>query len=221
MHRGYSGGVRLLLDLDNTLVDRDGAFTRWAEEFVSSMGGDRDDVDWLVAQDMGGYRARAELAVDIIDRFGCTQSPESLVSAMRDGVVTHTRCYGNVLSELRLLKNAGAALVIVTNGNTVQQKRKITASGLDTLIDAALISEEVGAKKPDRLIFESALRYGSGTAVPWMVGDHPIADMSGARAAGISTAWVSHSRPWSPTWTPDITETTPSEVLAAVRRARF
>lgn len=43
-------GVPLLLvDLDNTLIDRAGAFARWAEEFSSARGSTVGDAQWLVA----------------------------------------------------------------------------------------------------------------------------------------------------------------------------
>lgn len=38
----------VLLDLDNTLVDRDAAFLRWADDAVASWGGDAVDAAWLV-----------------------------------------------------------------------------------------------------------------------------------------------------------------------------
>jgi hypothetical protein len=39
----------LLVDLDNTLIDRVGAVDRWAREFASARGGDAGDAKWLVA----------------------------------------------------------------------------------------------------------------------------------------------------------------------------
>lgn len=210
----YAVSVRILLDLDNTLVDRDGAFYGWAEEFVASISGDHSDVDWLCERDNHGYRPRAEIAAGINDRFGYIRSTGALVSEMRDGVATRTQCYDGVLAELRRLKDTGAVLVIVTNGGVEQQKRKIVTSGLTPYVDAAIISEGVGAKKPDRRIFEEALRGDPGETTPWMVGDHPVTDMAGARAAGLCTAWISHSSSWSEAWTPDIIR---SSTTAALR----
>lgn len=160
-------GVHILLDVDNTLVDRDGAFRGWAEEFVASISGDRSDVDWLLERDDRGYRPRSEVAAGITDRFGRVRSTDALVSEMRDGVATRTRCYDGVLTELRRLKDAGAVLVIVTNGSAERQRRKIMTSGLAPLVDAAIISEEIGAKKPDRRIFDEALRGDPGITTPW------------------------------------------------------
>ena len=39
----------LLVDLDNTLIDRAGAVGRWAREFASARGGSEADAEWLAA----------------------------------------------------------------------------------------------------------------------------------------------------------------------------
>jgi hypothetical protein len=52
----------VMLDLDNTLIDRDGAFRRWAESFVTSCRGTVSDVAWVVDADRDGYEARERLA---------------------------------------------------------------------------------------------------------------------------------------------------------------
>ena len=41
----------LLLDLDNTLVDRAFAYQRWARRYAASLGGNEEDVSWLIAED--------------------------------------------------------------------------------------------------------------------------------------------------------------------------
>jgi hypothetical protein len=52
----------LLVDLDNTLIDRAGAFARWAREFTSARGGSAADAAWLVAADRDGLEPRERLA---------------------------------------------------------------------------------------------------------------------------------------------------------------
>jgi putative hydrolase of the HAD superfamily len=44
----------LLVDLDDTLIDRNGAFTRWAKAFTTT----QEDAEWLIAADRGGYEDR-------------------------------------------------------------------------------------------------------------------------------------------------------------------
>lgn len=67
----------LLIDLDNTLVDRRLAFGLWAQAFIAEVGGTDADTAWLLAEDRDGYRPREALARAILDRFpmglGCDE----------------------------------------------------------------------------------------------------------------------------------------------------
>lgn len=57
-------------------------------------------------------------------------------------------------------------------------------------MDVILISEREGMRKPEPEIFARALR---ALHVPaddaWFVGDHPVVDVAGAAAAGLSAIW--------------------------------
>jgi putative hydrolase of the HAD superfamily len=69
--------------------------------------------------------------------------------------------------------------------------RVIAAAGLAPHLDAVVISEEVGVRKPRREIFEATLaRLGVAPAEALHVGDNLEADVSGAAALGMPTAWV-------------------------------
>src|SRR5689334_11410891 len=73
--RGLCKGRNVMLrlacfDLDNTLIDRDGGFARWARWWVGRAGLGVDAVEWLVAEDNGGFRARPELFAAFEERFG-------------------------------------------------------------------------------------------------------------------------------------------------------
>jgi FMN phosphatase YigB (HAD superfamily) len=60
-------GVPLLLvDLDNTLIDRSAAFARWARGLTAAQGRSAADVRWLVAADRDGLESRERLAAMII-----------------------------------------------------------------------------------------------------------------------------------------------------------
>ena len=90
--------MRLLIDLDDTLVDRDGAFRRWAEQAVADAGGDADDLTWLLEADAHGYTPRARLAAGLRDRLGLGTGIDELVDRLltehvehvgRDGHISH------------------------------------------------------------------------------------------------------------------------------------
>jgi putative hydrolase of the HAD superfamily len=79
---------------------------------------------------------------------------------------------------------------ILTNGSPRVQWRKVAALGLHALVDAVVLAEEHGARagKPDPGAFAAVLRrLGVGPDRAVCVGDNPLADVAGARAAGMFT----------------------------------
>lgn len=206
----------VLLDLDGTLVDRQRAFEDWARSFTGGIGAGAGDLGWLVEADRGGYRPRAELAAEIVRRLRPDESTEEIQEHLQLGVVEGISCYPGIPEALRELRRIGADLVLVTNGTVVQQAAKLERTGLGALLDRVVISEEAGMKKPDPRIFALAVDGLEQRAETWMIGDHPTADIEGGRAAGFSTGWVSHGRPWPHPWGPTLTAPTTQELLGAL-----
>ena len=62
-----------------------------------------------------------------------------------------------MIDTLHHLRNAGVRLGIVTNGAAVVQQAKIEQLGLSALVDAVLISEREGVRKPNPEIFYRAV----------------------------------------------------------------
>lgn len=69
----------LLVDLDNTLVDRASAFSLWATDFVRSLGRSDSEAAWLIAADRDGYEPRESLARAIKQRFETDLGVDALV----------------------------------------------------------------------------------------------------------------------------------------------
>jgi len=79
-------------------------------------------------------------------------------------------------------------VVLLTNGITVIQKQRMTLSPIRNWISGMVISQEVGASKPDPKIFEIALN-GLSPKDALMVGDSIPSDVRGANHAGIDVCW--------------------------------
>ena len=156
----------------------------------------------MVRADANGYTPRARLAELVIDRLNPRASFDDLVAQL---LYEHVECYPGVVPRLEALVAAGESLVIVTNGESRQQRMKIRRTGLDNIVAGSVISGELGVKKPDARIFAAAREIAGGDGIVWMVGDHVEADIAGARTAGLATAWVSHGRSWPHPWTPTLT----------------
>ena len=152
---------------------------------------DPDAVDWLVAHDNGGVTPRPELFAGLRLRFGPTASVEELVDAYDQEHPSFTWVEQPVLDGLASLRTAGWRVAVVTNGNVVQQSRKLEHTGIAEAVDYCCISQAAGVRKPDRRIFEIvADRTGVALEDGWMVGDHPSYDIAGGINAGLNTIRV-------------------------------
>jgi len=112
-----------------------------------------------------------------------------------------------------------ATVVVVTNNEVAEQEEKVRFLGIGPYLDGLVISEAIGASKPDPRIFEVALSTGGarpGQAV--MLGDSWASDIEGARGAGIRPIWFNRfGLPPSPGRpVPELRSLRPSE--AAERR---
>lgn len=188
--------MRLLIDLDNTLVDRDAAFRAWARSTVRGSGGDDDGVAAVLAADDHGYGDRAEVVRALRDATGLTGADAVLRDRVMTEHVERIRCYPGVVEALHRQREEGVRIVVVSNGTGRQQRAKIARVGLTELVDGIVLSEEVGVAKPDPRIFAAACEGTEDGEPVWMVGDNPRADILGARDAGLPATWVSHGRTW-------------------------
>ena len=79
-------------------------------------------------------------------------------------------------------------VILLTNGITVIQKRRMAASPIRHWISGMVISQEVGCSKPDPNIFEIALN-GVDPREALMIGDGTGSDVLGANRAGVDVCW--------------------------------
>lgn len=186
----------LLLDLDNTLVDRETAFLKWAKRFTAAHGG---ETAWLIEADADGYEPRARLAERIRSRYALDDSAfrtlqTDLDSGMADDLVLDPA----LPPALTRARETGWVPVVVTNGRVAQQERKLSVTGLDRLVHTWVISEAVGVSKPDPAIFGAAARLtGRSLDGAWMIGDSATADIGGAHTSSIDSVWLHRGRLWS------------------------
>lgn len=99
--------------------------------------------------------------------------------------------YDESLEVLSALRERGIRLGVVTNGPSGLQRVKLRVVGLEEHVDAVVISGEHGVHKPDPAIFALALEaLGIPAGEALFVGVNPIADVAGARGAGLTSVWI-------------------------------
>ncbi len=97
-------------------------------------------------------------------------------------------CYADVEPGLARLA-AAFPLLALTNGNACLDR-----CGVADYFVGCVYARDVGAAKPRREIFAAATqRLGLDPAAILHVGDDPVADVSGAAAAGMQTVWLNRS----------------------------
>jgi putative hydrolase of the HAD superfamily len=217
----------LLLDLDNTLLDRAGTFRAWAEDFLAEIGAPPEDLQWLLSIDADGLTDRWDVADAIRDRYRLRVSSIDLVDELTEGLVERLTLDPLVACALRIADDSGWVPVVVTNGTTRQQDIKIRRTGLDRYVADWVISEDAGVSKPNPRIFAmAAQRVRMRLQGAWVVGDSPEADIGGAAAMGLPSVWLHRGRSWmesrfSPTRTADGIIPAVATVLAAAGVARY
>jgi putative hydrolase of the HAD superfamily len=206
-------------DLDNTLADREAAFSRWATAFAAQHGIDGPGARWLIAEDQDGSRRREEYFAAVKGHFSLTPPVEDLLNSYR---ANYPRCYRRerlsvaAITRLRLL---GCKVAVVTNGEP-SQADKIERIGIAEIVDAVCISSVVGARKPETAIFAEAARKCEVPLSGWMIGDSPDADIRGGKASGLSTIWLRRGRQWSLSdLGPDFSVSSVAEASAVVARS--
>ena len=132
----------LLLDLDDTLADREAAFLVWARSKAKQWAPNQPDaVAFLVEQDADGFRARHDFFASLVERFGVTEPLEALVADFRrDLRAALPPLQEDVKEQMSGLRAAGWKIALVTNGDADGQTGKVDQLGLSPFLDACCIS---------------------------------------------------------------------------------
>lgn len=210
-------GDLVLVDFDDTLIDRLSAVTAWVAGYCTEHGlGPAVEQRMLEAMQI---RADVNLIEGLCAELGLPESADALWARYEPELGASVKPFAGAIEALTAVREAGHQVVVVTNGGSQIQRAKLAASGIADVVDAVCISEEVGVRKPDRQIFEAAaasvgrdLSQGG-----WMIGDNADLDVVGGRKAGLRTVWISHGQPWPGGVEPDYVAPTAAEAFVLVR----
>ncbi|MDD2376220.1 MAG: YjjG family noncanonical pyrimidine nucleotidase [Clostridia bacterium] len=111
----------------------------------------------------------------------------------QDGLSNSSALLNNAEEIVKYLYDKGYKLYVVTNGLVRLQKPRIMNSRISEFISDILVSEEVGAYKPDPKIFNILLdRIKMNTNNVIMIGDSLEKDIQGAKNANIKSIWYNY-----------------------------
>lgn len=187
----------VLFDLDDTLHDRRASVDMFApalhahlEPWLGGRGLEQFKAA-LHRVDYGGYVARELFMTRLLEAFGVNSGFDALELAeyWRSSFAVYAQPMRGAREILESLRSLGIKTGIVTNGTVRLQQSKIDA--LELQVDAVVISEAVGAKKPAPAPFLECLkRLEVLSRHAWFVGDHAVNDIAGASAVGMHPFWL-------------------------------
>ncbi len=208
----------VLFDLDNTLVHRDLSIAAYARRLADDYRHRMAPTPaghvaaLIIERDGGGYgvpgspwpTVRDDVTATLLARLPWHDAPPA------DELVAHwfehfPRCsveMPGATALLEALARSGVATAIVSNGLDASRQVLARTMGFDRHVRFTLSSQAAGVKKPDPRIFAQASeRLGVAPQACLFVGDHPVNDVAGARAAGLRAVWLQGFHAW-PAGTP-------------------
>ncbi|OZM58767.1 2-haloalkanoic acid dehalogenase [Lottiidibacillus patelloidae] len=189
----------MLFDLDDTLLDRDKAvekmFSIILEKFYDDV--DQSEKNNMLVQfkeyDKKSYGDNNKIIVfeSLFHEF----PPQYRLPQqhLQDFWNDHfPQCFSISPNTIKIINTIKmhVKVAIITNGSTQRQKAKILKTNLNRYFDEIIISEEVGISKPDKQIFELALRkIHVNPEAALFVGDDLEKDIAGCQNAGMKGIW--------------------------------
>jgi len=133
----------------------------------------------------GTVAAQCELLARVLPDGRCLESPDARARFVSDAVEVAVR---NRSVLIGLSETHRLAVVSNYQGNL---QPCLDELGLGDLFDVVSDSDVVGARKPDRRIFDVTIAaLESSAANCWMIGDSPPNDIAAAAMLGMRTCWI-------------------------------
>lgn len=196
--------THLLLDLDGTVLDFEASQVHALRTTVTALGVDWDDehARTYARINVALWEAyeRREIEATALRSTRWRRFLEALeVEADPDHVGTDY--LAAFAAGAHLIEGAAEAvealaervtIVAVTNGFGDVQHERLARSGLRPHLAGVVVSDEVGAAKPQPAIFDAAFEVAGHPPRDRVaiVGDSLTSDVAGGRAYGITTIWV-------------------------------
>lgn len=185
----------ILFDLDGTLVDSAADLAAALNATIATVGRGPLSVEQVHAMIGGGV---ARLLARALDATGGAAGVDldalsrRMFDTYRAGIADRTRPYPDCIATLAALRDAGAALAVVTNKREALARALLDRLDMTRLFDAILGGDTLGpdtAKPAPDMLFEAARRLERRDAI--MVGDTRF-DVDAAHAARMPVIVMTH-----------------------------
>ena len=179
--------------MDNTLFDLVGAQIASCVEVARSLGmDDGEDLFRYFLRPLRGFEAHENISdymqdheISGNDRFNAA------CQIYEAAKLQHITPYDGVISTLRLLRDEGYRMGIVTDAHSRDATRRLEKAGLLQFFDTLVAYDMVLVKKPAHEPFLLALEMlRSGFSETLLVGDSPRRDIEPCKQLGIKTVYA-------------------------------
>ncbi len=203
----------VVFDLDDTLTTAEFKGEMWARtvEHIRAVlpDADGDEVCRRASAARDAHYAAVLAGSMDLDTFWRTQLVEavapwgqlpdatiSMCLSEREANLERRRLMIGARDLIDALRAARLRVGLLTNGPSDLQRRKLAVIGLDRLLDAVAISQEIGVSKPAADAYHQAAQMiGCQPEETAMVGDHVEWDVEGPLRAGYRLAVLVGSQP--------------------------
>ena len=200
----------LLADNDNTLMDFDAAERKALQDALTAFGKPCSDEVFDVYHHINkrlwealerGETTQALLKVErfaqLVAHYGWEGvDPARLAVVFQDQLSTHADLLPGAMHLLESVRGR-MKIALVSNGVSATQRGRLSVCEFTHLLDAIVISEEIGVSKPDPQMVYKALELLGCTDKRQAVflGDSHSADITAAWNAGVDSIWLTrHGR---------------------------
>jgi putative hydrolase of the HAD superfamily len=194
----------VVFDLDRTLLDHDRAAESAVGDWLTDFGiaaaalpgllmrwqeAEARQFARYVSGELTFHQQRRERIREMLPFLGIAQYTNAVADRMFMAYLTHHErgwvAFEDADPVLRRVRESGRVVAVLTNGDEVQQRRKLRRIGLLDVCGQVFASSALPAGKPDRRAFRTVskmLRLKPDECL--MVGDDLEADVRGALNAG-------------------------------------
>lgn len=199
--------THLLLDLDGTVLDFEASQVAALRQTVADLGVDWDDAHartyarinallWEAYErrEIEATALRSTRWRKFLDALQVEADPDRVGTDYLSAFAAGAHLLEGAAEAVEALARR-VSIVAVTNGFADVQHERLQRSGLRRHLDGVVVSDEVGAAKPQTEIFDAAFEVAGRPPRDRvvMVGDSLTSDIAGGRAYGITTVWVNPS----------------------------
>lgn len=191
----------VLFDLDDTLVDQEGASRAALLDWLPELGMDLDDPDELVTawitiaeaayaryqrreitfQDQRRVRVREFLGADATD-----DEADEIFSGYLTRYERAWTAFDDAVPAVRRVQDAGLVAAVLTNGDSAHQALKLERVGLAEHLDVVVASDDLPAGKPHPRAYAATCEIlGVAPGDVLMVGNDVEKDFRGPLDAGL------------------------------------